>query len=252
MKKTSAELKTYAKQSLVGNYGVGAGSILLCYVILIGIIIVFELMLTIGMLIFMDNMDTFSLGTLAALMIFLAGIFLLEYMMVPGFMRLYMKICHHVKGEISDIFYGFQQNTGKFFLLSLLMTGILIAMTLLNYVLNYALLSFAGFLFMRIFQLIYMIALYVVCFLALLHYGLVYFVMIDYPEQSIGSCLNLSRQMMRGNKGRLFYIMISFIGWYLIGCCTFGLAFLWLIPYVGCTFTHFYLDLKQDFMFPAV
>ena len=54
--------------------------------------------------------------------------------------------------------------------------------------------------------------------------------------------MSSSAAIMRGNKGRLFYLELSFVPLYLLGTLSLGLGFLWIIPYVGMTEAEFYLD----------
>jgi len=55
-----------------------------------------------------------------------------------------------------------------------------------------------------------------------------------------------SRQLMKGHKGRLFWLDITFIGWYLLGLLTIGIGFLWINPYINATKAAFYNDLAKD------
>lgn len=55
-----------------------------------------------------------------------------------------------------------------------------------------------------------------------------------------------SRLLMKGHKGRLFYIDLSFIGWYLLSGLTLGIGFLFLNPYMNATKAAFYNDLAKD------
>ena len=57
----------------------------------------------------------------------------------------------------------------------------------------------------------------------------------------------LSKKMMDGHKGRLFCLDISFIGWYLLACLTFGLGMLFLTPYVLSARAAFFLDLQYHY-----
>ena len=41
---------------------------------------------------------------------------------------------------------------------------------------------------------------------------------------------------MQGNKGRLFYLQLSFIGMYLLALFSLGLAMFWVYPYTRMTF----------------
>lgn len=52
--------------------------------------------------------------------------------------------------------------------------------------------------------------------------------------------------MMRGNKGRLFVLYLSFFGWYLLVPLTLGIILIWLAPYLSTTVALFYEDLKKN------
>lgn len=79
-----------------------------------------------------------------------------------------------------------------------------------------------------------------------LDYALVYFLMVDHPGERPKQLLVHSRELMHGNRGRLLYIQLSFIGMYILGLLSFGLAMFWIYPYTRMTLTEFYLELVQD------
>src|SRR5690625_1936560 len=58
-------------------------------------------------------------------------------------------------------------------------------------------------------------------------------------------CITESRQMMNGHKMRLFLLEFSFIGWGLLSVLTFGIGFIWLVPYINATMAAFYNDLAE-------
>ena len=53
-------------------------------------------------------------------------------------------------------------------------------------------------------------------------------------------CIRQSKQAMKGWKGELFVLDLSFIGWELLSALTFGILGLWVNPYVGATQANFY------------
>lgn len=57
--------------------------------------------------------------------------------------------------------------------------------------------------------------------------------------------MKLSKELMRGNKWRLFCLRISFIGWYLLGVCSLGIGFIWIIPYQEVAEAAFYESLAD-------
>ena len=57
-------------------------------------------------------------------------------------------------------------------------------------------------------------------------------------------CINESKAMTEGHKMDLFVLGLSFIGWLLLTVITFGIAGIWVIPYMNATYTNAYLSLK--------
>ncbi len=79
--------------------------------------------------------------------------------------------------------------------------------------------------------------------LADLIYSQIYYLMLDFPSFTAKELFRRSRLLMRGHKGRLFYIIVSFIPLYLLGILTCGIGLLWVLPYIQAVKTEFYLDL---------
>lgn len=57
-------------------------------------------------------------------------------------------------------------------------------------------------------------------------------------------CINESKMMTEGHKMDLFVLGLSFIGWALLCGITFGIAAIWVIPYMNATMTNAYQSLK--------
>lgn len=72
-----------------------------------------------------------------------------------------------------------------------------------------------------------------------------YYILADDNSKSINQCLSESVEMMKGYKWDLFCLELSFIGWWIIVALTFGIASLWVSPYVKVTETNFYLNIKN-------
>lgn len=85
-------------------------------------------------------------------------------------------------------------------------------------------------------------ALVIITFVGLV-YSQVYYLMWDFPTLSAGEILRRSRLLMRGQKGRLFYVRVCFIPPLLLGMLLCGIGMLWVIPFVCAVEAEFYLDL---------
>ena len=76
-------------------------------------------------------------------------------------------------------------------------------------------------------------------------YALIPYILADNPEMPAMEALELSKKMMHGNKARLFGLHLTFTGWNILAFLTFGIGFLWLIPYMSAAEAAFYEDLKS-------
>ena len=79
-------------------------------------------------------------------------------------------------------------------------------------------------------------------------YSMTYYIRLDHPEYTPTQAITESRRLMDGNKMRLFCLHLSFIGWIIVGCITFGVGLLWVEPYISTATAEFYQDLvmKKD------
>lgn len=76
-------------------------------------------------------------------------------------------------------------------------------------------------------------------------YSQVSYILNDHPDYTVDEAISLSRHMMDGHKARLLWLMLSFMGWFIVCVITFGIALLWVIPYVQAARANFYLELKK-------
>ncbi|MDL2228322.1 DUF975 family protein [Bacteroidales bacterium OttesenSCG-928-K03] len=75
-------------------------------------------------------------------------------------------------------------------------------------------------------------------------YSMTYFILSEDKEISASDALKKSKQMMMGNKWKLFCLELRFFGWILLCILTLGIGFLWLQPYMEMARLNFYYDLK--------
>ena len=58
--------------------------------------------------------------------------------------------------------------------------------------------------------------------------------------------ISKSKDLMYGNKGKMFCLGWRFFGWALLSICTCCIGFIWLIPYMNITMARFYDDIKKN------
>ena len=79
-------------------------------------------------------------------------------------------------------------------------------------------------------------------------YSMTYFILAENKGMPVLEAITLSRKMMDGHKMDLFLLFLSFIGWFILVLITFGIAGIWVYPYLYATFSNFYLSVKEDYM----
>ncbi|HEX2947504.1 MAG TPA: DUF975 family protein [Clostridia bacterium] len=77
-------------------------------------------------------------------------------------------------------------------------------------------------------------------------YRMVPYILADNPNIGALRAINLSRNMMRGNKWRMFVLDLSFLGWYFIGALCLGIGVLFVNPYAFATEAELYLVLRGN------
>lgn len=76
-------------------------------------------------------------------------------------------------------------------------------------------------------------------------YSMIPYILADNPEITCKEAFKLSKQMMKGNKWRLFKLEFSFIGWLLLCVLTLGVGTFFLLPYTEAATAEFYAELKN-------
>ncbi len=76
-------------------------------------------------------------------------------------------------------------------------------------------------------------------------YSMASFILADNPELTAREALEESKRIMEGHKFDLFVLQLSFFWWYLLGAITFGIAYVYVVPYFEATMTNFYNEIKD-------
>lgn len=77
-------------------------------------------------------------------------------------------------------------------------------------------------------------------------YSMSCFIMAENPDMSAKEAMEVSMQMMKGNKWRLFCLQFSFIGWAILCVLTLGIGYLWLNPYMNAAIAAFYDEVSRE------
>ena len=80
-------------------------------------------------------------------------------------------------------------------------------------------------------------------------YSMSFYILADNPNMTANEAITASRTMMDGHKADLFVLHLSFIPWLLLCGITFGLAGLYVFPYMQATKAAFYDSIKNEKVF---
>ena len=77
-------------------------------------------------------------------------------------------------------------------------------------------------------------------------YSIIPYILADDAEITSKEAFRKAKEMMMGNKWRLFKLNLSFFGWFVLCVVTCGLGTPFLLPYVSAANAEFYAELKNQ------
>lgn len=228
---SSANLKSAARGQLLGHYGTAIGGLM----IFMCIEMAFN-MLTASLedITTIPGMIVFFFTTL--LISLLSGIF------SAGYCFLFLKLSCGQPAYASDVFYAFRNNTRKVLPLTLFVSVVSEVLMLPSLFFFQRFLNHGTHGLDLLLASLSLVILGIVLIWFELTFSQLYYLMLDFPNYTTKQILQSSAQIMKGNKGRLLYLSISFLPLILLSLLSFGIGMLWLVPYMQATNTNFYLD----------
>ena len=129
-----------------------------------------------------------------------------------GYAKFNLALIDHKDAQVSDLFSQFHR-FGDGFLLSLLTA---------------------------IFVTLWTLLLIIPGIIAGYSYAMAPYILYEHPGLRPMDAIKASKELMRGNKWRLFCLELSFFGWALLSALTLGIGTFWLRPYEEAAQASFY------------
>jgi uncharacterized membrane protein len=229
-KRTSGELKRLAREFLNGNYTVMAVSMLASFLIPALLLSPFTAGLS-------PQLDAVMAMYLAAAVI----VEILSQLLSAGLLRMHLRLAQNQPFTWKDLFWTFRSCPDRFILAAVILTAILLvpALPAAGCVVLLDITKPSSWLMIAVAVL----AAAAVQLYVFYMFGLVYPLYIDNPQMTVAEGFRRSRQLMKGNKMRRFWLDVSFAGWNILGVLSAGIGILWISPYIRQTSVNFYLDL---------
>ena len=99
-------------------------------------------------------------------------------------------------------------------------------------------------LLIALFIVLWMLLLIIPGIIAAFSYSQTFYIMADDPSLTPMQAIDKSKKMMDGYKMKLFTLGLRYVLLSFLCILTFGIGFLWLIPYASVTNARFYEDIK--------
>lgn len=109
-------------------------------------------------------------------------------------------------------------------------------------------LALAAYFLMVLFIILWMLLLIIPGIIAAISYSMTFYIIADEDSIDAMEAIDKSKAMMDGYKWKYFCLGLRFIGWALLCILTFGIGFLWLMPYMHVTNAKFYDDVKANYL----
>lgn len=232
--KSSAQLKALAKEQLMGKYGIAISVSLLYMAITYIASEISSIFLLVPGLV----------GTL----LYYASVFVITVftgLFAYGYNLAFLKIACGAPTKPSDIYAGFKANAKEILKAQFVRALISFVFFIPCYVFNETVDVMENPNVIGVYFLLFGLGM-LGEFVVTLFYNQTFFIMLDFPDYDAKKALAFSKELMKGNKGRYIYLLVSFIPLYILGICTCCIGLLWVVPYIQTTLAHFYLDLIQN------
>lgn len=102
----------------------------------------------------------------------------------------------------------------------------------------------AASLLQTVFIILWSLLLIIPGIVASYSYAMTRYILAENPELTASEAIERSKQMMSGNRFRLFCLKLSFFGWDLLCILTLGIGNLWLTPYKQAAEAAFYREVS--------
>lgn len=232
MQRSCKELKRIARENLENKYSVPMRA----YLITLCITMLVELPFSM-----LQTTKEFSTQNIifyiAELLISVVAIVL-----TCGQYRIHLAIARGQQTSLKDLFHPIKNHPDRYILGQFIYLGLII-ISMVPLFIGLFLLKQESILLMTLSIPCSLVSGILVILIAM-NFELVFFFMLDDENLSVPEAFKKCRSLMKGNKGRYFYISLSFLGMLLLVVLSLGVAIVWVSPYITQTLTAFYLDIS--------
>ena len=229
--KTTTELKSIARELLLGKYGI--------YILAFTSIELIILALTMVISVVTSSESLWATVLNFALTVILE---LIAAVFSVGLIRFTLNISRNQPYKLSDIFYGFTSHPDKAIIsqfLLLVLDVVCMLPAILFFILYFIAEDIA--ILMVIASLLLVIG-GVISVILHLTFDMVLYTLVDYPDATVMELFRYCANVMKGDRIKLFYLTVSFLPLYALSILSFGIGLFFVIPYHNMAVAQFYQD----------
>ncbi len=247
MRRNNTKFKSSARENLLGHYGAVIAALIVTVLISLLLSIPFTNMASQG----------YQFGSVYRMVVGIMGIvivMLLSFLFFIGTLWIHLNLARKQEAHFSDILYPFTNQPARYFGYGLMFLGMAVVCILPGFICIMLSADYSSELrtvdIKNIPLLIIGIALFIIglyiCIRIMGSWFMAAYLMVDDTDLRLMDAIRESRQMMKGKRKTWILLILSFAGWIALSLLSFGIALIWVVPYLTQSLTCFYLDLLPD------
>ena len=236
MGRTSAELKRVSRENLMGHWGLAIGASLLSALIVSAALTPFFFLMVAS-----RNGAVQSVAYVLAVLI----LGMVSVIMQCGILKMHLAFSRRANADLKMMFGEFTRRPERYVLAYLMVLGISVPCMLPGSICA-VVATEGGAVLAGMISLVLYLAGAIVLVAVVLRYCLVFLLLVDDSQMNAVEAFRESARRMEGNKGRMLYIYLSFLGWGVLGMLSCGIGMLWIIPYMNQVTVNFYHDVAVE------
>ncbi len=245
--RSNSKLKSAARENLLGHYGAVIAALIVNVLVSVILSIPFGNMVSQGY--YFGAVSRMAVGIIGIVIVMLFSL-----LFFIGTVWIHLRIARKQEAHFSDILYPFRKQPARYFGYGLLFLGLAVPCILPGFIFIMVSADYSSelrtvdirsypLLIIGIAILIVGIYIYIRIFGSWFMAG---YLMVDDTDLRLMDAIRESRQMMKGKRKKWILLILSFVGWFVFSLLSFGIALIWVVPYLTQSMTCFYLDMLPD------
>ena len=228
-----SDLKCTARGNLLGHFRPPIYSTIVSFLVSL---IIYSL--------FFTGIETTPIG-MATNIVAVVVIYFFIALMYIGRLNMHLGFARNQEITTRDMWFGFRGKTFAYLGASLIVFAISFV-CMLPFMVCYVLYTGDGnSMPLLVASIIFAILGAIAYIIIMLRFMFAFMVLVDIKISTVKQAFIISSNITKGRRKKLFATCLSFIGLYVLSILSFGLGFLWTLPYLDQTLVAFYLEASK-------